>query len=78
MTGFLKRGVSTMRQILCFGNPLHGDDGFGDRRLREGSPLPLPDDLRLIEAGAAGLAALALFQDCDEVIIVDAVAAGRE
>ena len=65
-----------MRQILCFGNPLHGDDGFGPAVYEKLAPRLLPDDLRLIEAGAPGLAALALFQDCDEVIIVDAMAPG--
>lgn len=65
-----------MRQILCFGNPLHGDDGFGPAVYQGLAALPLPDNLRLIDAGATGLAALGLFQDCDEIIIVDALAPG--
>lgn len=65
-----------MRHILCFGNPLHGDDGFGPAVYQRLASMPLPNDLRLMDAGTPGLAALALFQDCDEVIIVDALAPG--
>ena len=65
-----------MRHILCFGNPLHGDDGFGPAVYQRLASLPLPNDLRLIDAGTPGLAALTLLQGCDEVIIVDALAPG--
>lgn len=67
-----------MRHILCFGNPLHGDDGFGHAVYQRLAALPLPADVRLIDAGTPGLAALMLFQDCDEAIIVDALASGNE
>jgi hydrogenase maturation protease len=67
-----------VRHIICFGNPLHGDDGFGPAVYQRLAALPLPKDLRLFDAGAPGLAALALFQDCDEAIIVDAMASGAE
>lgn len=70
--------LTTVRHILCFGNPLHGDDGFGPAVYQRLAALPLPDDLRLVDAGTPGLAALALFQGCDEVIIVDALAASGE
>lgn len=67
-----------MRHILCFGNPLHGDDGFGPAVYRRLAALPQSDDVRLFDAGTPGLSALALFQDCDEAVIVDALApAGR-
>lgn len=65
-----------MRHILCFGNPMHGDDGFGSAVYQRLASRLLPNDLRLIDAGTPGLAALALFQGCDEVIIVDALAPG--
>jgi hydrogenase maturation protease len=66
----------TMRHILCFGNPLHGDDGFGPAVHERLAELPLPKTLRLFDAGTPGLAALALFHDCDEAIVVDALAPG--
>lgn len=64
-----------MRHIVCFGNPLHGDDGFGYAVYRRLIALPLPDNVRAFDAGTPGPAALALFQGCDEVVIVDAIRA---
>ena len=59
-------------RVVCFGNPLHGDDGFGAhvcRRLRErGIPA--------IDAGTAGLNALAHFENCAKAVIVDALRTG--
>jgi len=63
-----------MRHILCFGNPLHGDDGFGPEVYRRLAALPCPPDLRLIDAGTPGMAALNLFRDCDAALIVDTAA----
>jgi hydrogenase maturation protease len=65
-----------MRHILCFGNPWHGDDGFGPAVYQRLAMLPLPNDLRLFDAGTPGLSALALFQGCNEAIIVDALEPG--
>lgn len=61
-----------MRHLICFGNDLHGDDGFGPAICRRLAGLPLPADVRLFEAGTRGLDALALFEGCDEAILVDA------
>lgn len=61
-----------MRHLICFGNDLHGDDGFGPAVCRRTAALPLPGDVRVFEAGTRGLDALALFEDCDEAILVDA------
>ena len=66
-----------MRHILCFGNPLHGDDGFGHAVYKRLANLPQPVGQRLIDAGTPGPAALGLFQDCDEVIVVDALTPGH-
>lgn len=65
-----------MRHIICFGNPLHGDDGFGPAVFRRLASLPQPDGVRLFDGGTPGLAALALFEGCDEAVIVDALAPG--
>ncbi|WFP49680.1 hydrogenase maturation protease [Methylomonas sp. EFPC3] len=70
----IKRGSGGVRHILCFGNPLHGDDGFGPAVYRRLAELPQPGDLRLFDAGTPGLSALVLFQDCCEAVIVDASA----
>ena len=63
-----------MRHVVCLGNYLQGDDGFGIHvlaLLRQG---PVPDDVRLFDAGLAGLGALGFFEGCSEVIVVDALA----
>lgn len=62
------------RQIVCFGNELHGDDGFGPavgRRLAESG---LPAGWALHPVGTRSLDALALLQDCEAAILVDAEA----
>ena len=63
-----------MRHIICFGNSLHGDDGFGTAVYQRLSKLPLPSDTHLFDAGTPGLNAMALFSNCSEAIIVDAIA----
>ena len=63
-----------MQHIICFGNVLHGDDGFGIhvlRRLKE--DYVLPRQVRVFEGGVAGLQALAYFENCRKAIVVDAL-----
>jgi hydrogenase maturation protease len=64
--------------VICFGNELHGDDGFGPAVFQRLTALALPPGTRAYLAGSRGLDALALFEGCDEAIVVDALApAGR-
>ncbi|MFM2058043.1 MAG: hypothetical protein RLY71_2428 [Pseudomonadota bacterium] len=63
------------RLVLCFGNELHGDDGFGPavgRRLADDPARPLPPGWQLHQIGTRGLDALALLHDCAAAILVDA------
>jgi hydrogenase maturation protease len=63
-----------MQHIICFGNLLLGDDGFGIhvfRRLKEG--WVLPRHVRVFEGGVAGLQALPYFENCRKAIVVDAL-----
>ncbi|MGZ4981099.1 MAG: hydrogenase maturation protease [Methylobacter sp.] len=62
------------RHIVCFGNDLHGDDGFGSRIYAELCQLMWPKDVELFNAGIAGLNALRFLEDCSQVILVDALA----
>ncbi|UCG61322.1 MAG: HyaD/HybD family hydrogenase maturation endopeptidase, partial [Candidatus Zixiibacteriota bacterium] len=64
--------------IMGAGNVLMGDDGIGVRvievlRDKEG----LPDGIEIIDAGTATLDALALVENVDHLIIVDAVKGGQ-
>ena len=66
-----------MLHVICFGNLWQGDDGFGIhvfRRLRERPGLPR--QVKLFDAGIAGLGALGYFEGCRKAVIVDALKTG--
>lgn len=60
--------------LLCLGNELHGDDGFGPAVGAALAAQGLPAPWRLVQAGTRGLEALAVLQDCQAAIVVDAAA----
>ena len=60
--------------IVCFGNELHGDDGFGPAVHARLAAASLPAGVRLMRADLAGLAAICCFENCHRAIVVDAVA----
>jgi len=66
--------MSERMRILCFGNPLHGDDGFGPAVSLALKRVKLPPEVKVIDCGTRGLDALHLFEDCGHVVIVDAMA----
>lgn len=66
--------MSEQFHILCFGNSLHGDDGFGPAVCERLRRQPLPANVRLFEGGTRSLDALGLFENCTRVILVDAMA----
>ncbi|MDV7338364.1 hydrogenase maturation protease [Terasakiella sp. A23] len=61
----------TTTHIICFGNPLHGDDGFGQSVYERLAEWSLPDHIRLIDGGTSSLSALNYFEDCDRAIVID-------
>ncbi|MGZ5008542.1 MAG: hydrogenase maturation protease [Methylobacter sp.] len=63
-----------MRHIVCFGNELHGDDGFGIRIYQQLKQLTWPKHVEIFNAGIAGLNALRLLENCRQAILVDALA----
>ncbi len=60
--------------IICFGNELHGDDGFGIRIYAQLCQLTWPKNVEVFNAGIAGLNALRFLEDCSQAILVDALA----
>lgn len=62
------------RTVLCFGNELHGDDGFGPAVGRALAESGLPPGWALQSVGTRGLDALALLQGCQVALLVDAEA----
>lgn len=63
-----------MRHVICFGNPLHGDDGFASVVYRHLATQSLPGDVRIFEAGTRGLDAIELLLGCTQALLVDVLA----
>lgn len=59
-------------RVLCFGNELHGDDGFALAVGRQLAAQGLPAGWSLHEVGTRGLDALALLLDCQTALLLDA------
>lgn len=59
--------------VICFGNELHGDDGFGPAVHARLAAAPRPGHVRLLRADIAGLAAIGCFEGCGRAIVVDAL-----
>jgi hydrogenase maturation protease len=65
--------------VIGLGNPLMGDDGFGLvalERLRD--DWRLEGGVELADGGTWGMALLPLIETADRVILLDAIAAGKE
>jgi hydrogenase maturation protease len=60
-------------RILCFGNSLHGDDGFGPAVAMALRRLELPSHVAVYDCATRGLDAVSLFEGCERVVIVDAI-----
>lgn len=61
-----------MIHVICLGNPLHGDDGFGPAVYRHLSPLAWPQDVRVFDAAAEG-GAVDLLRHCLRALVIDAL-----
>lgn len=59
--------------VVCFGNSLQGDDGFGIHLLRRAQEQTWPDEVEFFDAGISGYRALNFFENCDHVVIIDAM-----
>jgi hydrogenase maturation protease len=60
--------------VMGIGNPLVKDEGVGVRVIEMMmSTLSFPDNVTLIDAGTMGMGILNLFQDCDYLLVIDAV-----
>ncbi len=60
--------------VMGIGNPLVKDEGVGVRVMETMmSTLSFPDNVTLIDAGTMGMGILNLFQNCDYMLVIDAV-----
>ncbi|MGY6274998.1 hydrogenase maturation protease [Methylomonas sp. MgM2] len=61
------------RHVICFGNELQGDDGFGISVYSHLAEMAWPGDVHVFNAGISGLNALRYLEDCNQAILVDAL-----
>jgi hydrogenase maturation protease len=58
--------------ILGLGNVLLQDEGLGVHALREMKKMKWPDHVDLLDGGTGGFVLLSLFQEYEQIIIIDA------
>lgn len=61
-----------MIHLICLGNPLHADDGFGSAMAYRLGRLHWPDRVRVMD-GTGKTSPLALFENCRRAIIIEAL-----
>lgn len=59
--------------IICFGNLYQGDDGFGIHVCNRLHEINLPEQVSIYDGGILGHRALHYFENCDRVIVIDAM-----
>jgi hydrogenase maturation protease len=71
--------MATPTLVLGLGNLLLGDEGLGVRALEDlQSRYDLPADLGCLDGGVAGMGLLAHVEGVRQLLVIDAVQAGRE
>lgn len=72
----MDRGTAIL--VLGLGNVLQADDGVGIHVIRALEAMGLPSHVALRDGGTIGLSLLTEIEDCDALIVVDAMELGRE
>ena len=63
--------------VLGIGNLLMGDEGVGVHAVRRLLDQGVPDNVRVVDGGTGGFHLLSCFQDCSQLVLIDAAADGR-
>lgn len=64
-----------MIHVICLGNPMHGDDGFGAAVHRHLAPLTWPAGVAVLDWVALG-GGIEPFRGCGQALVVDALPPG--
>jgi len=64
--------------IIGCGNLLHGDDGVGPTLIRHFWARGVPDHVRLVDGGTAGMDVAFQMRGASEVVLIDACRSGNE
>ncbi len=62
--------------ILCVGNLLMSDEGFGVHAARRLERESWPPNVRVVEGGTDGFRLMNVIRDCDRLIVVDTIKGG--
>ena len=68
--------TSVKTAVIGVGNILMGDDGVGVHAIRKLQQHRLHDSISCIDGGTASFEALDACEDCEDIIVIDAVQAG--
>lgn len=63
-----------MIHLICLGNPLHADDGFGPAMAHRLGAMRWPAGIRLFDASADG--GVQMFEHCRRAVVLDVLAPG--
>lgn len=61
-----------MIHLICLGNPLHADDGFGAAMAHRLGALDWPEHVRVLD-GTVRISPQALFENCGHAIVIEAL-----
>lgn len=61
-----------MIHLICLGNPLHADDGFGSAMIHRLNRLKWPERVRVLD-GTGKASPFALFENCHRAIIIESL-----
>lgn len=61
-----------MIHLICLGNPLHADDGFGAAMIHRLNRLKWPERVRVLD-GTGKTSPLALFENCRHAIVIESL-----
>ena len=64
-----------MTHVICLGNPMHGDDGFGAAVFHRLAGMGWPEGVRIFDATSQG-GAVNLFRECLQAIVIDILPPG--
>lgn len=67
-----KESPSAVIHLICLGNPLHADDGFGAAMVHRLNRMNWPDNLRVLD-GTGKASPVSLFENCRRAIVIESL-----
>lgn len=61
-----------MIHLICLGNPLHADDGFGAAMAHRLAAMTWPETVRILD-GTARISPVTLFENCHHAVVIESL-----